>query len=698
MCEADVRSRRVAPVRRSRSSPALTLCWALLLAALTASWQLCFALQASPAPPLSGGKQVLSRPLTRVKQIHGLSAEQAAAGLPVRIRGVVTITSAWRDSFFIQDESGGVAVERLEHAPVHAGERVEVTGVTRPGGYAPIVLERQVQVLGRTTLPPARRYSYAELAGGLRDSDWVEVEGVVQSARVRPYWSRSVLELKVGISGGMILARILDYKPGDEADLIDAVVRLKGVCGAVFNDRRQLTGILLFLNSRQQLHVLQKAPSDPYAAPLSPLNSIMQFKPGDSKDHRIRVAGTVTYQDLGRSLYVQDDSGGLLVQSEQQTPVPLGTRIEIIGFPGFGGYAPLLRNSLFRVARAGPPLTPALIDVAAMFQPQAAQVQDSATLAAAPHNSLLVRVQGTLLESTSRLNGRAWLLREGKNSFAVTMSEAAGAGRAPFIENGSLVSAIGVLVVQVDENNQPQTFHILLRGPADIQVLRPAPWWTPGHALAVLSLLLAATLGTALWVVLLRRQVRQQTFRLRESEDRFRKQAQQDALTGLASRSFLQEQMRLAIERAAARGERLGVLMIDLDHFKQVNDRFGHHAGDALLCAVSERICASVRKTDLVARMGGDEFIVLLPELDSPAEAERIGAKVVAGVSLPLSLAGRQIPVSASVGVCTYPDGGASGEVLLRNVDAAMYEAKAAGRNSFAVYAATQRLQAASLA
>ncbi len=253
---------------------------------------------------------------------------------------------------------------------------------------------------------------------------------------------------------------------------------------------------------------------------------------------------------------------------------------------------------------------------------------------------------------------------------------------------GSVISVTGVFLVQVDENNQPQTFRILLRGPGDLVVLRHASWWTLGHAVGVLTMLLAATLCTALWVVLLRNQVRQQTHRLRESEDRFRKQAQQDALTGLASRSHLQEQMRLAIAHAAARGERLGILMIDLDHFKQVNDTLGHHAGDELLRAVAERIQRSVRKSDLVARIGGDEFVVLLTDLYDCAEAELIGAKVVANVSVPLHLTNRQVFVSASVGVCMYPEGGASGEALLQNVDAAMYSAKAAGRNNFSVYTA----------
>ena len=669
-----------------------TAALSLLLVLLALAYP-CFAAQ--PQAVLSSRQHAVqqrvspAKPLMSVRQVHRLTADEAAQGRPVSIRGVVTVASAWKNAFFFQDATGGIGVERLDHTPLQVGEEVQVTGVSQAGGFAPIIHAEHISVLGQAKMPPDHLYHYADLMGGLMDSDWVQVQGVVQSAQTRNYWSRQILELKVEIAGGLISVRLLDYKPGDEAGLVDAEVRLHGVCGSVFNDRRQLTGVRLFMNTREQIDIIKASPADPYDSPLRLLNSVMQFKPGVLENHRIRVAGTVTYQDPGHSIYVQDGADGLLLQTDQTTPVPLGSRVEAIGFPTFGGYAPMLRSALFRVVAPGKPLQPIAIDAADFFRPQEKRAQDSETLADAPYNSRLVQIKGHLVQSASTLNEQKWLLSDGRNSFAVILKGLSEAADTPTFDDGSLVVATGIFLVQVDENNQPQTFHILLRNAGDLRVLKRSSWWTTNHTLGVLVLVLTATLGIALWVLLLRKQVQRQTSMLRESEDRFRKQAQQDALTGLASRSFLHEQLQAAIYKASTQGERFGVLMIDLDHFKQVNDTLGHHAGDDLLKTVAERIRRSVRKSDVVARMGGDEFVVLLSDIYDSLEAELIGAKVVANVSAPVDLISRRMLVSASVGVCTYPEGGRDPDALLQNVDAAMYNAKAAGRNSFSVYAAS---------
>jgi diguanylate cyclase (GGDEF)-like protein len=126
--------------------------------------------------------------------------------------------------------------------------------------------------------------------------------------------------------------------------------------------------------------------------------------------------------------------------------------------------------------------------------------------------------------------------------------------------------------------------------------------------------------------------------------------------------------------------------MLDLDRFKQINDSLGHSGGDRVLCVTAERIVATVRKTDSVSRMGGDEFVVLLTDLSGPDQAERIAAKIVAALSVPIRINKLEVPVSVSVGVCTLSDGDSDAEVLLKRVDAAMYRAKARGRSCFQVF------------
>jgi diguanylate cyclase (GGDEF)-like protein len=127
-------------------------------------------------------------------------------------------------------------------------------------------------------------------------------------------------------------------------------------------------------------------------------------------------------------------------------------------------------------------------------------------------------------------------------------------------------------------------------------------------------------------------------------------------------------------------------MMIDLDRFKEVNDSLGHMAGDQLLCWVAERLLSLVRKTDTVARIGGDEFIVLLQDLHGREDVEPIASKIVAALSAPFEPGTRHVSISVSLGVCTYPEEGVHPDDLLQNADVAMYQAKRRGRNAFSIF------------
>jgi two-component system, cell cycle response regulator len=164
-----------------------------------------------------------------------------------------------------------------------------------------------------------------------------------------------------------------------------------------------------------------------------------------------------------------------------------------------------------------------------------------------------------------------------------------------------------------------------------------------------------------------------------------------DELTGLWNVRHLGESLRREVERASRFGRALGVLALDLDRFKEVNDRFGHRAGDAVLAEFARRIRTVVREVDLVFRQGGEEFVVLLPETDargSATVARRVGAAI--GRS-PFTIIGRrpdgpaslQIPITVSIGVAVYPDHARTGTEVLDVADDALYAAKRAGRDTF---------------
>ncbi len=160
-----------------------------------------------------------------------------------------------------------------------------------------------------------------------------------------------------------------------------------------------------------------------------------------------------------------------------------------------------------------------------------------------------------------------------------------------------------------------------------------------------------------------------------ERDKRIRAEAETDDLTGLANRRALQRMLRVALARARAHGLVVGVLMLDLDGFKAVNDRFGHATGDAALREVAERLRGSVRERDLVARAGGDEFVIVLPDL-SEGGAHDAAERVEAAFSAPLDLDGVQASLHAAVGVACYPADGDDPDVLLAAADRAMYARK----------------------
>ena len=171
---------------------------------------------------------------------------------------------------------------------------------------------------------------------------------------------------------------------------------------------------------------------------------------------------------------------------------------------------------------------------------------------------------------------------------------------------------------------------------------------------------------------------------LRETE--IRHQAYHDALTGLPNRVYFGERLDEALANAGRRRARCALMFIDLDRFKIVNDSLGHNAGDRLLKAVSDRIRACLRSNDLLFRVGGDEFTVILPELTTPEDAAGLARRIIAAVGAPVPLYEHEVKVGATIGIAVYPEDGDTGSALVKNADAAMYNAKQAGRGTHAFY------------
>ncbi len=169
----------------------------------------------------------------------------------------------------------------------------------------------------------------------------------------------------------------------------------------------------------------------------------------------------------------------------------------------------------------------------------------------------------------------------------------------------------------------------------------------------------------------------------KEAELAIRHMAFHDALTGLPNRRTFRERMSEAQANADRYEHSFAVMAVDLDRFKEVNDTYGHEAGDLLLCLFVERLKAQLRKGDLLARMGGDEFVLLLPEVKGEADVEPVAAKIVESLSEPFVIEGKEVTMTASIGYAIHPDDGHGSQDLFRRADRAMYRAKEAGRNRY---------------
>lgn len=587
----------------------------------------------------------------------------------------------WGTLLFVSDSTGAVFVNLATQpvVPPRVGTLVEVTGVSGPGEYATVVNDAQVRVLNGQSQPvKALRVTRTDLVTGVFDSWAVEVQGQVHAVRVE---SRTV-SLRISTTEGPIVALMLRQPGIDYQQFADAVVTVHGVAAPDFNPRRQMTGVHLFVQSVDDISTLASGGGDPFAFPVRPIGHLANFDPAQSALDRQHFQGRATLDWPGRLICLQDDSGGLCVASLSPERIAVGSKVDVAGYPVFAVPVPVVEDAAVRIGVERPQ---------AVAAPRPASVKK---VLGGDYSGELVSLQGQLVEVNSdALDWRLTLTSDGVDYTATLPKDGDPRAPPPGIE-GSYVRVVGVCQQDVDARAESdhlwvgeqrfQSFRVLMRSRADVTVIRSPSWWTPAHTTAVFGVGLAVTLAFAGWVILLLRRVKQKTRELRGSEERFRILAHHDALTGAPNRALFYDRAAIALEHARRNRTRVGLLLLDLDHFKPINDNFGHEAGDRVLCAVVDRALAAVRKSDTVARMGGDEFAVLVSDLHHGADALRMGLKVLHAVCQPLAVGRRELAVSASLGIAVYPDDGEDIAELLRNADSAMYRAKNKARGGVA--------------
>jgi PAS domain S-box-containing protein len=453
---------------------------------------LAFPPTARPAAQASPDSQLQLRTLTSIAAIRRLPPDEAARGYPVKIRAVVTYYGGTGWELFVSDAGGGIFVDLpAEERQLKAGDVLEIEGVTQ-SGFAPEIAKPNIRVVGHGPTPLARSYRVDQLLSGQEDSTWVQVRGIIHSLSVQD--EQTILHVMVD---GVLLTAHYPVVDPRLQQLVDAEVAFEGVCGTIFNQRNQALGIEFYIPDFAHIHVLSRPPADPFAEPVQPLNGIMQFTSRGLKQHRIHVRGTVLMQRLGYSLFVKDSTGSIYIRSQQSTPVVPGDVVDVAGYASIGDYTPILEDAAFRVIGHGP-------------APQPVPITTAEALKGTP-DTWLVQMQGVLVDSTVTSEQQILTLQSGTRTI---MAQAVDPGHLEFfsaLKKGSLLRVTAICSVSVDRNRQPVNFTLYMRSFKDVQILSEPPWWTPQQLALTLGLMAIGILLALLWVLTLRRRVRDQT-------------------------------------------------------------------------------------------------------------------------------------------------------------------------------------------
>ncbi|MES1256845.1 MAG: EAL domain-containing protein [Acidobacteriota bacterium] len=771
-----------------------------------------------------------------------------------------------------------------------------------------------------------RGESIAAISTGRFENQAVSFVGTVRQFAIEES-PRKTLKLLVGSSGASIEVLSTRFQSLDLTRLVDSTVGIHGVAGAYRNRRGQFLGALVTADREDDIRLLEPGPRDPFDTPSQTLGELLTSVDRARGDHRIKITGVLTWYQPGHELYLQSGDDAVRVQTAASTPAQPGDLLDVVGFEVVDS-SPHLTNGIFRKAAADGTASPPRV-VRTTFADVVKEEIDAR----------LVQIDGTVFDVVLRTGEILIVLQSGKDMIGAYLPAVRNEEFA--LQPGAKAQLTGVASLIFNEDHKPKSFSLRLRGPGDIRILQPAPWWTAKRALKVLAIAGSAILLIVFWVISLRKRVRAQTrliratlestadailvidengypvdanrkfaslwrtdegpadldpgaavitqigprlldarsfgdlltqadtkvrtgqattvlmlrngavvecdyeqiqgssgagavlsFRditaRRKSErlerdrnqileaisredrlgdvlpqicrtaeyqddrirctirlienanpgtarrppdrpdrglartifrngtdddesylgevvaalsltspdgtelgnlvvtcrtpvamdedlkrivattahlagiaiehrrlfDRLDYLAYHDPLTGRMNRGALDGELHRAIERARKAETTFGLLCIDLDRFKQINDTLSHRTGDQFICAVAERLSdMGTAFGGSIFRNGGDEFTVLLKTGSTLASSEEFAQKTLAKLREPFALGERMLHTTASIGISLFPSHGTTPAALQQAADSAMYKAKEGGKDQCRVFQGEWRIQ-----
>jgi len=737
-------------------------------------------------------------PLASVEQVAALSYEQASRALPVKLEATITYVRPSENNLFIMDGGSGVYVHFAQDIGLLPGDRVGITGVTGPS-FRTTIVASQVRFHSHGTLPKAQPAKFDDLIQAKWDSVLVQIEGRVLAVALdegAPYQS---LHIRVRMAQGVVEGVVAHPGRIRPEDLLDANVRMTGVAAGAFDGKMQMAGVWLYMNSWQDVEILNHPAADPWTLPVTPMDLVVNHYRSSNDSERVRVRGTLTYFEPGTLAVVEEQGKSILLKTDSALPLHAGAGVEATGFPGITDGTVRLENAELRQVEQPEVVEPKTI------------LWERASTGAYAYN--LVAIEGEVVAVVHDARVDLFIIQAEGHLFSATLRHGSSdASTHPAISQspaiGSRVRVTGVCFVDAGNHWRDRLwFDLRMRSLEDVVILQQPSWWTVKRLSYLITLLSAAILAGVIWVGFLDRRLRKQNAVLaRQNEEdairerRLARQEQQrshilelisssrplpevldeirsmvssrllgaecwfklntnaggaeepedvskrpanpavltqemfspegtsfgflcaipkfkasakseisaaisaalvtgarlaelaidtrrlysdlrhrsehDLLTEIPNRFSMEKQFDRLMAEADRIGTRFGLIYVDLDRFKQINDRYGHRIGDMYLQEVTRRMKLQLRSQDVLARIGGDEFIALVPILRSRSDAEEIVLRLDRCFDEPFDLEGHRLRGSASVGLAVYPEDGDSKESLQRSADAAMYANK----------------------
>ena len=436
--------------------------------------------------------------LTNASDILSLSTEQASLGISVCVNGVVTAAQPeWNGQFYVQDGTGGIFVNNLRRNHPEPGDRVEVSGISAPGPFAPIIAKPHWTKTGTAPLPAPKPVSVEQLMAGVEACQRVEISGIVRSVQV------GKSELVVDLASGGYRVHVVTRIPPtiDPQSLLAARVRVRGTAVTRYNaSLRQLITVSIYVPEVADFIVEKRELISPFQQPILALNGVAQYRRDNFPGKRVHVRGIVTYQRPGEDLFIEDETGGLQIETGQQKTFAPGDVVEAVGFPEVENFLPVLQDG-FVVKTRDPTLK---------LAPQNATVRG---IEAGLHHADYITLRGKVIDRIVRrihlqTTERTWpetiLVLQTTNAIFTAQFDATGEkAELTSLLLGSSVEISGICLTKTDDLGKVASFQILIPTAQDVHVVRKPSWLTTQHLLVCVAVVLSILILISSWTVVI---------------------------------------------------------------------------------------------------------------------------------------------------------------------------------------------------